>query len=501
MSPKKIIIILGLIVLLGLSLRLYDLDAEGLWLDEGGSVMKADADLKQFMSGRPPYVSPPLYYLFLDSWINVFGNSEISIRLPSVLFGILSLLLIYRIGETLFNNVSGLSAAFFLAISTFHIYFSREARMYSLLLLLALCSMYYFIDLITQGVMKGKGGLRRVRWWSALLYLLSTTLLLYTHNFGISPLIAQNILALILFFKTRRIGRMRLKSWVILQSIISLAFLPWIVVIIKQFLNIKGKYWSPPVSPGTLLETLLDYSGSYWLLVLFIAFSIIAWFIPYSNRTGQKSSVISNHKEGESPLPNFLFLFIWLLTPCLLPFLISIISTPIYISRITITASPALYLMAAGGIGRLHNLKLKIISLGLIGILAFPLLWNYYHISHKEPLREIFSRVEANVQPGDIILIMPLWYKKFVFDYYQTRKDIPARGFSHGSINARDLKELTDLIEQYRRVWIILCQGEDISLLLKKNFPIRFNPAETKVTSYFSFQARKNIPISVYILE
>jgi mannosyltransferase len=486
-------------MLLGLSLRLHGLNAEGLWLDEGGSVMKADADLKQFMSGRQPYISPPFYYLLLGSWMKLFGTSEIFIRFPSVLFGTLSILMLYLIGKILFDNSSGLIAAFLITISPFQIYFSQEARMYSLLLFLSLCSMYFFIDLVMHGAVINRGKAKKIKWGSSCLYVLSSILLLYTHNFGISPLIAQNIFVLCLLFKTRRIGRMELKGWVFLQSILLLAFLPWIIVIIKQFLNIQGNYWSPPPSLKTLLETLLDYSGSYWLLGILVSFSFLAWFILHSNRRDRQSLVISVHRDGNS-FPIFLFLFICLLTPLLLPFFISIISTPIYISRITITASPALYLMAGAGIGRLRKPGLRIASLSLIGMLSLPLLWNYYHSTHKEPLREVISQIEAKVKPGDIILIMPLWYKKFVFDYYQTRHDIPVRGFTNGNITKENIQELVDLTEQYQRIWIILCHENDITPVLEEEFPIRFNPLESIITYYFNFQARKYIAIRVYLL-
>jgi hypothetical protein len=157
--------------------------------------------------------------------------------------------------------------------------------------------------------------------------------------------------------------------------------------------------------------------------------------------------------------------------------------------------------MVGAGIGRLRKPSHRTVSLGMIGLLSVPLLWNYYHSTHKEPLREIISRVEAMVKPGDTILIMPLGYKRFVFDYYLTRKDIPTRGVSYESINNGELKKLVDLMKQYQRIWIILCQGDDIDPLLKKNFPIKFDPAETKVTSYFNFQARNTISIFVYLLE
>jgi len=147
-SRKTAGIVLALILLFGLGLRLVDLGGESLWLDEGGSVYKSGVSPKIFFRGEQPFVSPPLYYILLRGWINIFGDSETAVRLPSVIFGTLSILLIYLAGKEIFNRKTGLTAAVLLAVSVFNIYFSREARMYSLLCFLGLLSMLFLLKLI-----------------------------------------------------------------------------------------------------------------------------------------------------------------------------------------------------------------------------------------------------------------------------------------------------------------------------------------------------------------
>jgi mannosyltransferase len=455
----------------------------------------------EFTRGRPPILAPPLYYLFLSYWIKILGNSESAVRLLSVLFGTLSILVLYRIGERIFDKMTGLIAAFLFSISTFHIYFSQEARMYSLLVLLTLCSMYYFLKLVIPGTTIDREGQTGRNWLVASLYIFFTILLLYTHTLGITPLAAQNLFALTLFLSTGKIGRLKLKNWIILQVLLLIAFFPWIIIIVRQFLNIQGRYWSPGVSLSSLLGTMRDFSsGSYWLLILFAIFSILAWFTPSLNWRCRQSRAIPTTGRDCFPLSRPVFLLTWLLVPILIPFIISIFSTPIYISRVTISASPALFLMVAGGIRLLRRRRLILGAISLISIISLPVLWNYYHTSHKASLREAVSRVEARVQPGDIVLIMPLWHKDFVFDYYQTRKEIPARGFTRGSINDEELNELKSIAEQYRRVWIILCQGEDISPILRDEFPAIFQPSGTMIFEYYNYQAGKRIEIIVYLL-
>ena len=103
-------------------------------------------------------------------------------RLLSALFGILAIPMIYVVGRQLFNREAGLAAAIILAFSNFNIAYSQETRMYSLMVLLALISMYFFIRLLQGSNYALSVG-----------YLLSTTLLVYTHIYGLFVVIAQNL--------------------------------------------------------------------------------------------------------------------------------------------------------------------------------------------------------------------------------------------------------------------------------------------------------------------
>jgi len=89
----KLIILLA-ILLMGLFLRIYDLSNESLWLDEGFSIRFANLSLYQIFF--LPETNPPLYYIILHWWINLFGDSEFSVRFPSVIFGFLSIFMVYK---------------------------------------------------------------------------------------------------------------------------------------------------------------------------------------------------------------------------------------------------------------------------------------------------------------------------------------------------------------------------------------------------------------------
>jgi uncharacterized membrane protein len=121
-----------LVTLIGLVFRLV-LANQSFWLDEGASIMAARVPLAQFFEYLKSDFHPPLYYLYLNLWLPVAGNAEWLIRLPDILLGTASVLIIYFIGKTIFDKGSKLPIlmALFLALNPFHIYYSQELRMYN----------------------------------------------------------------------------------------------------------------------------------------------------------------------------------------------------------------------------------------------------------------------------------------------------------------------------------------------------------------------------------
>jgi uncharacterized membrane protein len=203
------------IVLIGALLRVYHLGTQGLWGDEIVSVWEAKMSLSQIV----PVVtgaerSPPLYFLILHFWIALFGTSEVAVRLLSVLFGVLAIPIIYLLGRLLFKEEVGLLAALILAFSTLNVQYSQEARMYSLMVLLALLSMYFFTHFLQRRTVPILVG-----------YIVCTTLLLYTHEYGVFVVIAQNIYLLTLLLLSHE-RAFRLRDWIGLQALLVAFFCP-----------------------------------------------------------------------------------------------------------------------------------------------------------------------------------------------------------------------------------------------------------------------------------
>ena len=134
-----------LIILIGAVLRVYDLGAESFWFDEIFTIHFVSLDLPtliQQLTTEVEMTRHAVYYLSAHFWVLPSGISEVSIRSLSVIFGVLSIGMMYLVGRQLFGENVGLISSFLMAVSEFQIYHSQEARFYSLLVLLTLCSLY-----------------------------------------------------------------------------------------------------------------------------------------------------------------------------------------------------------------------------------------------------------------------------------------------------------------------------------------------------------------------
>ncbi|MDD2758519.1 MAG: glycosyltransferase family 39 protein [Patescibacteria group bacterium] len=89
--------------------------------------------------------NPPLHLLLLKLWFYVFPANEFWQRLPSLIFGVLTVWWLYKIGRGWFSARVGLIAAALLALHPYHIFLSAFGRGYTLFLMLAVISLYYFL--------------------------------------------------------------------------------------------------------------------------------------------------------------------------------------------------------------------------------------------------------------------------------------------------------------------------------------------------------------------
>lgn len=130
--------LLGPIILAAFALRLFRIDAQGLWSDEGYTALYSAlpvGDLLQTISSVDPH--PPLYYLLIAAWMQLAGGSDFALRFVSVWCAALTIPTLYVLVRRIGGPIAAAVAATLLAANPFALWYAQEARMYALLGLLA----------------------------------------------------------------------------------------------------------------------------------------------------------------------------------------------------------------------------------------------------------------------------------------------------------------------------------------------------------------------------
>jgi len=144
------------IVIIGALLLRLILLKQSLWLDEAiGAYAVKNFTYKTLLLEFMKFdFHPPLYYLILKFWTGFFGYSEVVLRFPSIILGLGTIWLTYLIAQIVVqkkeNQLFPILSAILLAISQFHIYYSQEARMYSMAAFFATLSIYCLLKILKQ---------------------------------------------------------------------------------------------------------------------------------------------------------------------------------------------------------------------------------------------------------------------------------------------------------------------------------------------------------------
>lgn len=441
-----------MVCIIGVSilLRLFRLDYRSYWLDESFSVLHA-ASLQQIFSQAANESHPPLYYIILHFWMRGFGDSEVATRLLSVLLGVGVVIMMYALGSLLFNRETGIIASLIVALSVFQITHAQEARMYALLAFLSLLSMYFFIKL-----MHADNNPNKWKWY----YLIATTLLLYTHLYGLFILLVQHVYFIISSVLLKEKPQITFKEWLLINLFLGILFLPWIIVLIQQFMNIqRGVFvnilWLTPPLLADLFDTFLMYV--HYNIVTLVLFSVLTI-----------SALIHHEKQGKSSTKFYsseviTLCLLWILVPILIPYTLSKVFVPIYSPKYTIAASLGFMMLTARGISQIRNKYLKGIFLLWIILLSSMSLWSYYYTDPvSEPWREVAAYVDENALINDDVIVKPA-YATDSFERYTQRQDL------------RIVTQESEIPLDIKRVWLVVRynnhneSASDESAFLKEN--------------------------------
>lgn len=374
-----------LLTLLGLLLRLYQLGEWSFWHDEALTLLLARQPVAQLIAITATDVHPPLYFLIVKFFLN-FGQNEVIVRLPGVLFGTMAVPATYWLGRILFDDRVGLMAALIMAISPLQLFYAQEARMYTQLLLLTLLSGCCFFQALRTDL---------YQWWGV--FVLAATLAAYTAYFAFPVFAAMGMYVLLVERQ-----RQRIFCFFAAMIVVGVLYLPWVSVFLAQTRAVIDTYWIAQPSPLVLFTTLSGFFISYTLPSFWIAVSLVTTLLIIFVVLNDGRHVFRRKQMDAKPL---LWLLLWGFSPLVGTFLISFIQ-PIFQLRTVLTAAPAFYLLVAWGTVRSRQRQVNLfLFLPTVALMLFSLFNFYFNPAFEKPAwRAAAAYVNTHTQPGDVVL-------------------------------------------------------------------------------------------------
>lgn len=220
-------IVLVFIIALGLALRLFRL-VEPFWGDEILSLdiathFKTIGEIITYL--QTIEVHPPLYYILIHFWVELFGKSELIVRLPSLFFGLGVIYLSFVLAKKILPKLPqvGLWTAFIVAILPIQINYSQSARPYIIVnffALLALLGLWQWLNKKNYGYF--------------LLFILSSTIGLYLHYSYLFYWATFAIIWAIWLVVKKENYFKAWRDWLVAQAAIFIGFYWWLDVFLYK---------------------------------------------------------------------------------------------------------------------------------------------------------------------------------------------------------------------------------------------------------------------------
>lgn len=444
----------------------------GLFCDEAQAIwivrMPTWTSVASFLRDHESH--PPLYYWLLREWLAAFGDTERSAVALSIVLGTILIPVVYRVSMRMFSERVGLIACTLSTVAPLLFQYSTKVRPYSLLPLLCTLSIYYLWISLTE---------MRFRDWFA--YVVSTLLLLYTHNWSWLVFAGEwgVVSAWFVLFRPDRAEatRKRVVALILSQVAISAGYLPWIGAFLGQAR--KAGYSGISIDSRFILIRFLQIAGVEATPIGGSIVSLIGTISVFlglcARQTAPNDRTINEFQTGS------LAVSLVYGVPT-----IAVIAAFAFSGRSNLaplqcftTIAPMIAIGIALAVNRLDVVSSKPIACISIIFILFYMIFNNYLISWSvvgSNSREAASFVSARFGAGDRVLIHPRWvmssfvYYEFPINYlidYPDFRRVPAFPYDDAIARLLDpsdfdrfVSEIDRAYDERRRVWFV-CEHND----------------------------------------
>jgi mannosyltransferase len=480
-------------------IRLNGLTFQSLWRDEVDAICFAQAPLLKelpqtalsFTPTCPPNIpellvafaqpgfNGPLYFLILRGAIGLWGYSEFALRFFSLICGVLSVALIITLGTRLFNRAVGLIAGALLAFSAYQVWYSQEAKMYTLITLLALASIYCLRRAVEEG---------RVRFWIGVVA--CTSIAMGSHILAALLIPVQVALFLLWWPYSRR----HLIAGLIALGCVTLPYLPvglpradlifqaaetgFTRYTLGEMLSVLGRAYASGILNNLGDQVILIAAGVAAALAIFGLLAI---------DTPPRPPTIPDR------ILTRISIAAWALIPPVTVALISI-NRPLFTDRYLIWIQPAFYLAVALGLYALWDWikPLGVIALGALIVVNSAGVITQATTPFKSDFRSAAQAIGREIQPTDLV-VFQIPYVQYTFDYYFRRPyhsmggpytNFPGSINGYQSSDEAEFSQIQSMFTGQHTVWLV---SSEAAMWDARNLLQRWLEAHGQVTFHEEF--------------
>ncbi|MDR0472089.1 MAG: glycosyltransferase family 39 protein [Treponema sp.] len=275
------LLLLSLIIFIGFILRFNGYDRYSSWFDEIYSVVITSDPALPFMAAFGDTGNPPLYYLLLRFWFVIFGWTEQSARLFSVLIGTAAIIPLYFIVKRFAKEKAAFLASLYMATSSRLIGFSQEIRNYILLVFLVPIVVNSFLTIIKTK----KLNIKNMIW-----YIIPSILLVNTHYYGSLFVFATFLFFIAYSAMTKSFNWKNTALFFMCNLLVAVSLLPFFIITAFSgaLLDPDFNTWiSRPGLKFICLAALIPFMGIFYIYLRKTVFKNNSWglrsyFIDYT---------------------------------------------------------------------------------------------------------------------------------------------------------------------------------------------------------------------------
>ena len=377
------------ILLVALAFRVAVINRDPLWFDELWSWQEITHGLSGIFAIQHRDLDPPLYYLILYGWRNVFGDTEVALRSFSVLCSMAMIAEVIFLFPRLVGSAAALIAGLALALLPLDILHAHEARMYPMAELLEVTSVFSLYQLVQ---------LRSWMWGIA--YFAVSLALAYTHYVGALVLFAQGIIILLGAIR----GDLDIKMMGVvlaMEFLIALLLAPWV-----WFFLVKGAEMHAEASHMGWIASLRETAYNVIKALGGFAAPVVALVMILGLAAGRKDKRF---------LKICAALFLLTAVPLLILAIVSITGGPLMRPHTTAMVLPWVALLTGATAWRVASGRMRLAATGLV---AASLLGSAAWSETRQPYsnyRVIFATLHAKdvkillAYPNDLNLAGPYY--------------------------------------------------------------------------------------------